>query len=80
MGAAFAGLSAARPARRLPPLREELRLLPAAANADGSPAWMIHDPINNRFFRVGWLDFEMLLRWSQGTPSDIVTPSALKPP
>ena len=46
----------------LPPLREELRLLPAAANHDGSPAWMVHDPINNRFFRVGWLDFEMLLR------------------
>jgi putative peptide zinc metalloprotease protein len=51
----------------LPPLREELRLLPAAANHDGSPAWMVHDPIKNRFFRVGWLDFEMLLRWSHGS-------------
>ena len=55
----------------LPPLREELRLLPAAANHDGSPAWMVHDPINNRFFRVGWLDFEMLLRWTQGSPQAI---------
>jgi putative peptide zinc metalloprotease protein len=55
----------------LPPLREELRLLPAAANHDGSPAWMVHDPINNRFFRVGWLDFEMLLRWTQGNPQVI---------
>jgi putative peptide zinc metalloprotease protein len=55
----------------LPPLREELRLLPAAANRDGSPAWMVHDPINNRFFRVGWLDFEMLLRWAQGNPRAI---------
>jgi putative peptide zinc metalloprotease protein len=55
----------------VPPLREELRLLPAAANHDGSPAWMIHDPINNRFFRVGWLDFEMLLRWSQGSAQAI---------
>jgi hypothetical protein len=55
----------------VPPLREELRLLPAAANHDGSPAWMVHDPINNRFFRIGWLDFEILLRWSQGSPQAI---------
>ena len=49
----------------LPPLREELRLLPAAPNHDGSPAWMVQDPVNNRFFRIGWIDFEILLRWSQ---------------
>lgn len=51
----------------LPPLRDELRLLPAAANHDGSPAWMVQDPVNNRFFRIGWLDFEVLLRWTQGS-------------
>ena len=46
-------------------LREELRLIPAANNVDGSPAWMIQDPINNKFYRIGWLDFELLLRWQQ---------------
>ena len=56
----------------LPPLREELRLLPAAANGDGSPAWMIHDPVCNRFFRIGWLDFEMLARWDLGSPAAVV--------
>ena len=56
----------------LPPLREELRLLPAAPNPDGSPAWMVQDPVNNRFFRIGWVDFELLLRWARGTPSSIV--------
>lgn len=55
----------------LPRLREELRLLPAAANHDGSPAWMVQDPVNNRFFRIGWLDFEVLLRWSHGTAAAI---------
>jgi putative peptide zinc metalloprotease protein len=55
----------------LPPLREELKLLPAAANHDGSPAWMVQDPINNSFFRIGWLDFEMLLRWAYGSPEKI---------
>jgi putative peptide zinc metalloprotease protein len=56
----------------LPPLREELKLLPAAANHDGSLAWMVQDPINNSFFRIGWLDFEMLLRWACGSPEKIV--------
>jgi len=56
----------------LPPLREELKLLPAAPNNDGSLAWMVQDPINNSFFRIGWLDFEMLLRWAYGSPEKIV--------
>ena len=51
------------PAQSLPKIREELKLLPAATNHDGSPAWMIQDPVNNRFFRIGWLDFEILSRW-----------------
>ena len=57
----------------LPPLREELKLLPAATNQDGSPAWLVQDPINNSFFRIGWLDFEMLLRWAYGSPEKIVS-------
>jgi len=47
----------------LPPLREDLMLFPAADNLDGSPAWMIQDPVSNRFYRIGWLEFEMLSRW-----------------
>jgi putative peptide zinc metalloprotease protein len=74
-GAANLAVTFAQASRKaaitLPPIREELRLLPAAANPDGSPAWMVHDPVNNRFFRIGWMDFEMLLRWSQGTPQAI---------
>ena len=50
---------------KVPSLREELRLIAAANNPDGSPAWMIQDPINNKFYRIGWLDFELLLRWQQ---------------
>ena len=65
-------LPAVRQEIRLPALREELRLLPAAANHDGSPAWMVQDPVNNRFFRIGWIDFEVLLRWGEGNPGAIV--------
>jgi putative peptide zinc metalloprotease protein len=56
----------------LPALREDLRLLPAAANRDGSPAWMIQDPVGNRFFRVGWLEFALLSRWHLGTPQALL--------
>ena len=69
--AAAVSTAQASKAAVLPPLREELRLLPAAANHDGSPAWMVQDPVNNRFFRIGWIDFEILLRWSQRSANAI---------
>lgn len=56
----------------VPALREELRLLPAASNKDGSPAWMIQDPVINRFYRIGWLDFELLVRWGEGIAEHIL--------
>src|SRR5665647_1941713 len=54
----------------LPPLREDLRLHEAAPDKDGAPAWSIQDPVTNRFFRIGWLEFECLLRWP-GNPAGI---------
>ncbi|MFI7838858.1 HlyD family efflux transporter periplasmic adaptor subunit [Pseudomonas asiatica] len=66
----------------LPPLREDLRLCEAADSPEGEPAWMIHDTVVNRFYRIGWLEFECLLRWGQ-TPRQISEQvsrdSALKP-
>ena len=74
----------------VPALREELRLLPATPQPDGSPAWHVLDPVRNRFFRIGWLEFECLLRWSRAdqraTPQAIAediaahTPLAAEPP
>ncbi len=50
--------------RPLQPLREDLRVIEVAPEADGAPAWVIQDPVVNRFYRIGWLEFECLLRWS----------------
>ena len=61
-----------KPATPWPQLRDELSLLPAAANHDGSPAWMVNDPVCNRFYRIGWVDFELLLRWSMGSEEALV--------
>ncbi|MDX1492092.1 MAG: HlyD family efflux transporter periplasmic adaptor subunit [Pseudohongiellaceae bacterium] len=47
----------------LPPLREELDLYPGAETLDGSPSWVLQDPVAHRFFRIGPLDFELLSRW-----------------
>ncbi|MGH8617704.1 MAG: HlyD family efflux transporter periplasmic adaptor subunit [Burkholderiales bacterium] len=47
----------------LPQLRQDLKLHRSAALADGSPVWRIADPVRNRFFELGWLEFELLSRW-----------------
>lgn len=51
---------------RLPALREELALYPGPHMADGQPSWTLHDPIRNQFFRIDWLSFEIISRWSMG--------------
>ncbi len=51
---------------RLPPLREELTLDPGPRTPEGAPTWTLCDPATNRFFRLGWAEFEMLARWGLG--------------
>lgn len=53
----------APPAPPAPPVRDDLRLHPSAPFADGAPAWAIQDPVSNRFYRIGWFEYECLLRW-----------------
>ena len=57
---------------RLPSLREEIALLPAAPLLDGQPSWTLHDPVRNQFFQLDWASFEMLRRWSLDGPQAIV--------
>ncbi|MCU0763135.1 MAG: HlyD family efflux transporter periplasmic adaptor subunit [Hydrogenophaga sp.] len=60
----------------LPPLRGDLQLRPAAAQADGSPAWVIQDPVTNQFYRIGWLEFELLSRWHWRQPERVLQHTA----
>lgn len=50
----------------LPALREELSLLPGPVLSDGQPSWTLHDPVRGLFYRIDWLTFEILARWSLG--------------
>ncbi|MCH4901846.1 MULTISPECIES: HlyD family efflux transporter periplasmic adaptor subunit [Pseudomonas] len=66
----------------VPPLREDLRLSEAAHGSNGEPAWVIQDTVINRFYRIGWLEFECLLRWGQSPrkiSEQIAEDTALKP-
>ena len=58
---------------RLPPLREDLRLHPGPSLPNGAPTWVIEDPARARFFRIGWLEFELLTRWQAGTARRVLT-------
>jgi putative peptide zinc metalloprotease protein len=55
----------------LPALREELRLHPGPFLASGEPSHVLEDPVRNQFFRIDWISFEVLSRWSLGNPDDI---------
>lgn len=56
----------------LPPLREDLGLHGGPTLKNGSPSWVIEDPVRGRFFRVGWLEFELLSRWSCGDARELM--------
>ena len=46
----------------LPLLREDLRLIAGASSADGSPTWVIVDPVRGKYFQIGWAAHQILSR------------------
>jgi putative peptide zinc metalloprotease protein len=57
----------------LPPLREDLKLLPGPASPEGWPSWTLYDSARHRFFRIGWLEFELISRWHMGYSSAVAS-------
>ena len=57
---------------QVPPLREDLKILPAENDAYGRPCWTIHDPVRNRYFRIGYETFELLHRWYLKNGQEII--------
>lgn len=78
----LAGMGKSRGVQRLPlpRLRPELKIYPGPASYDGTPSWSLHDPVRNRYFRLGWSEFEMLSRWGVGNDMALVTEIALETP
>ena len=57
----------------LPALREDLQIEEGGAFMDGSPSWLIHDRVRNRFFRIGAATLEILNHWRETTLNDFVS-------
>jgi putative peptide zinc metalloprotease protein len=53
----------------LPVLRNDLHLIEGPDALDGSPSWIIVDPLRNKYFSIGWTAFQLLSRWSVGKAS-----------
>lgn len=66
-----------------PALREELIIHPAPRSLFGAPTWTLEDPAGRRFFRLGWLEFEVFSRWHLADPArimgDIAAHTTLRP-
>jgi len=67
-----AGASAPKLPPPLPPLRDDLQLLPAPAAPGGAPQWSLYDAARGRFFRLGSDAFALLEAWPLCEPARIL--------
>lgn len=54
----------------LPTLRQDLSIYKGPPNSSGAPTYTLHDPPSNKYFRIGWAEFEILSRWPRGSSAD----------
>jgi putative peptide zinc metalloprotease protein len=55
----------------LPKLRQDVLIQKGGMDFNNHPTWVIQDLVNNRFFHLGWREYEVLKLW------DAITPNAL---
>jgi len=60
------------PLAALPPIRSDLDLIPAGRSKNGARLWSIFDRLGNKFYRISWLEFEILSRWHLQDPEKII--------
>ncbi|MDX2505873.1 MAG: hypothetical protein QNL62_15550 [Gammaproteobacteria bacterium] len=56
----------------LPPMRSDLNLFRGPALADGAPTWTLHDPLSNKFFRLGEVEYGLLKFWHGQSPEKLI--------
>jgi putative peptide zinc metalloprotease protein len=49
----------------LPALNPLIKLYPGTPSSDGTPRWTIHHPVSNKYYQLGWAEFECLARFNQ---------------
>lgn len=45
------------------PLREDLQVRQGDAQNDGTPTYVVYDTLQNRYYQIGWVEYEILKRW-----------------
>ena len=64
---------------RLPPLRPDLQLSPAAPAADGTPQWTLADPLRGRYFKLGGSAIRLLRHWARGAAPAVLAAANAEP-
>ncbi len=59
--------------QKLPMLRKGISFAFSDYDKDGKPQWLIHDSARNKFFIIGWVEYEILERWYLGDPEAIIS-------
>lgn len=57
---------------QLPKLRDGLTITFNDYDLDGKPQWVVHDAGRNKFFIIGWVEYEILERWNIGDPDKLL--------
>jgi putative peptide zinc metalloprotease protein len=57
---------------KLPKLRPGITFSFSDYDHDGRPQWLIHDSARNKFFVIGWSEYECLKRWDIGDGQQLV--------
>ncbi len=56
----------------LPVLRDDLQILPGAAQPNGAPSWVVFDSVANTYFEIGRELLDMLILWRAGTVEKLI--------
>jgi len=51
--------------KKLPKLRQDLKILKTSAGEDGSKRWLLFDPIQNKYFTIVLDTFELISKWNE---------------
>lgn len=49
---------------KLPRLSSDLKLVKGEPDEDGAPTWRLYNPVSHQYFKIGWVEFEYLSRFS----------------
>ncbi len=61
-----------KPSPPLPKLRPGITCVFGDYDRVGKPYWMIHDPGRNKFFIIGWVEYQILEHWDLGDSDKII--------